>query len=106
MAREHEMVCTKSSIPEGMFMRNEVNVIHDSRSYGTCVVGTKLVEVLNHSDHAEGKEVKECPLGVSGPKHLIPFLHLMNKPSLRGVYAFAWPVVEHGNLSFFVHIDL
>ena len=107
MAREHEMVGTKRTIPKGMFTSNEVKVINGGTSHGIYAVpGVRHVQILNHSCHAKGQEVKECPIGVSCPELIIPLLHLIYKISLCAVYAFAWSIMEHRNLSFFVHIYL
>lgn len=78
MAREHEMISTKASIPERMLVGNDVNIIHNSTSNCMNLMGTWHVQVLHHPHHTKWKKINQSLIRVSGPKEVAPF-HLMNE---------------------------
>jgi hypothetical protein len=40
MARENEMICTKASIPKGIFISNDVDVVYNSIPNGINLMGS------------------------------------------------------------------
>lgn len=82
MAGEHKMVGTKSSIPEGIYTGDEVDVVFDYTSHGFVVAGN----ITNHSHHTERHEINNSPVWVSCAKQCSLF-HLINKSSFCSIYA-------------------
>lgn len=82
MAREHKMVGTESSIPEGILVGDEGDVVSEDTSHGLAVAGN----VTYDSDDTEGHEKNKCLVGVPGAIQG-PLLHLINKSAFCPVYA-------------------
>lgn len=106
MAREHEMVSTLSSVPEGMLGGDELHVIGDELLERGEIVGIRLVEILNHPSNAEWHEEDVSFLRDAGPESMASMLHLMNESPLTGVNVFAWAIMHYWKLPFFIHIHL
>ena len=105
MAREHEMISPKASIPERMSAGDGIDVIDHNTSNGTKVIWVGLVEVVNHGDHTKWEEEDEGIFGISCAINS-SLLHFTDKLSLRGVYALAWSIMKQWDFSFLVHINL
>ena len=103
MAREHEMVSTKASIPEGVVMGYEVDVVNDRILNGMYFMGVRHIQVLNHHHYTEWKKVEEGFLRVCRSVKASLF-HFMDESSLCGVNALAWTIMKYWRLSFFIHI--
>ncbi|KAM1320163.1 hypothetical protein ACFX13_031764 [Malus domestica] len=59
MTRKHKVISTKASIPKGMLIRNDVDIVDDSSSDGLSVMGVGHVQVLHQHHHTEGKKINE-----------------------------------------------
>ena len=105
MARDHEMISTKASIPEGVVVGYEVDVVNDCLLNGMYFMGVRHIQVLNHHHHAEWKKVEEGLVRVCGSINASLF-HFMDESSLCRVNALAWTIVKHRRFSFFIYIYL
>jgi hypothetical protein len=99
------MVGTEASIPKGMCIGDDVDVVGDSISDGTHIMGVEHEQVLHHLHHAKRKEIHVSLTGISGSIHISHF-NLMNEASLRRIYTLAWPIMNQWRLSFFIYVYL
>lgn len=102
MAREHDMVGTKASIPEGSCTGNKVDVVGEGISDRTHVMGISHEDVPNHLHHAKWQEIYVSLVGVSGSVILVQF-HRVNEASLCRIYTLAWTIMNQWLLSFFIY---
>jgi len=106
MAREHDMIGTKASIPKGMCIGNDVDVVGDSISDEIHIIGIEEEEVLHHLHHTKWKEINVRLTRVSASIHISGGLNLMNETSLCGIYTLAWTIMKQWCLSFFIYVYL
>jgi hypothetical protein len=75
VARKHEMISSKASIPIGVLSLNDTDIIYDSVSNRTKIMGVTNIDKSDKHCHAEGKEEDVCFLRIPGSElvvHLNP----------------------------------
>lgn len=105
MAGKHKVVSTKASIPKGMFIRDDIDIVNHSTTNGLSVMGLGHIEVLNQHHHTEWKKINKGFVWVCGPISIVHF-HFMNEPSLCRIYALARTIMKYGWISFLIYIYL
>lgn len=102
MAREKEMIRAKASIPVGIFVRDDIDVVHNGLFDGFEIERIGLVKVVNHFCDAEWKKMNLCYVGITCSELCIGF-QVINKSSFRRIYAPAGTVMEKWWLTFFIN---
>lgn len=102
MARKHEMVSSKASVPKGVSSSNDIDIIRDSFLDGAKIMRVTYIDELDHHGYTKRKEEYMCLLGISSSE-LVIHLNGMDEIPFHGVYAFARPIVENRRLPFLVH---
>ena len=85
MAREHEMIMAEASIPERIFIGNNLYVVSDRKTNGMNIMGSTNVKMFDHHNHTEGKEIHRSSIWISGTRKSLPF-KFMYESSFCGVY--------------------
>ena len=82
MARKHEMVSAKASIPEWMLVGDDADVVDEGTADRGGVMGGRDVDVLNYHDNTEWKEKQKSFLRVCGSERVVFLFHLVYESSL------------------------
>lgn len=105
VAGKHKVICTKASIPKGMLIRDDIDIVNHCTTYGLSAMGLSLIEVLNQHHHTEWEKINKGIIWIFCPISIVHF-HFMNEHSFCRVYALAWTIMKYGWISFLVYIYL
>lgn len=104
MAGEHEVIGSKASIPIGILVSNDIDIIHSSIPHEGPVMGFRDVDDLSDHGDADGEEEQVGLFRVVRPKPA--HFHICNEDPLDRIRVLARPEVEHRRLPFFVYVHL
>jgi hypothetical protein len=92
MACEHEMIGSHTSVPKGILVGNDINVIADEASYGRDIMRQGLVNEAHHHGYAQGKKMNMGLLRVRCHEP-IPQFKLVNESAFCRIDILTRPVV-------------
>lgn len=85
MARQQKMIRSKASVPVGIFVGDDTDVVHDNLFDGIRIERLGLIEVVNHFCDAEWKKMNMRYVRVTCSELGICF-QVINKSSFRRIY--------------------
>lgn len=109
MCSKHEMVCTSSSIPEGVFSHHNLHIILKCANERAKIMRKAVVSIFNHISNTDGQEVCVGMIQVPRPApRLVRLEHLklLDEPTFNGVDVLAGPTVHDWRFSFLIYIHL
>lgn len=98
------MISAKATIPVGVFMGNDIDIIGDRILHWAPLMGVGHVYNLGNHDHTQGEEIDVGLVRIHGSKRAD--LHVLDEVAFYSVYHLTGPIMKYWWFTFFINVYL